>query len=313
MKISKDKISFFLWSFLCYFSSIPIIYYFLILPLSYLPLWILYGISDLFYFLLYYVVSYRKKVVFEGVRNSFPHKTPEEIEEIARRFFVHFCDVVMESIKGCTISANEVRRRYRYTNIEILEKYKAQGRRVTILGPHFSNWEWNALGFPLAAPDQHYAVYQTLTNPFMDRIIKTTRERTGMKLISTKEVAHIWATTPNDRGTVGYVADQSPGRTGRKFWMKFLNQDTAASGGYEKFAKEYNSPVIYVSIEQKKRGYFEGTLILLTDEPRTMKEGEIVAAFYSVLERKIKERPELWLWTHRRWKLKRENRESKNS
>lgn len=251
-------------------------------------------------------MPYRKKVVVEGLTRSFPEKSTQEIEEITRLFFAHFCDIVVESIKGCTISAKEIKKRYRYTNIELLDRYTAQGRRVTIVGPHYSNWEWNALGFPLAAAHQHYAVYQTLTHPFMDRVIKKTRERTGMKLVSTKEVAQLWASTPNDRGTIGYVADQSPGRTGRKFWLKFLNQETAASGGYEKFAKEYDTPVVYVSIEQEKRGYFVGTLILLTDDPRSMQEGQVVERFYSVLEGKIRQRPELWLWTHRRWKIKRD-------
>ncbi|MBI3555663.1 MAG: lysophospholipid acyltransferase family protein [Deltaproteobacteria bacterium] len=273
------------------------------MPLSVLPLGVLYGLSSCMYFVIFHVVRYRRRVVVENLKKSFPEKSDSEIEAIARKFFAHLCDLIFESIKGCAISEAEIRRRHRYTNIELLNAYYDKGKRVTILGAHYGNWEWVALSLPLVTKFQTYGIFQTLTNPFMDRTVKKSRQRHGMKLISTKEVARTLRDTQAKKTTMGYIGDQSPSRHGRHHWVRFLNQDTAASTGYEHFAKEYDAPVLYLNIVKTQRGYYEGTFLTVADEPRKTRDGEIIECFMSTLEQIIRKQPEYWLWSHRRWKL----------
>ncbi len=274
------------------------------MPLSVLPLWVLYRFSDVAFFVVFYVTRYRRKVVLENLAKSFPEMSEVARVAVAKKFFAHLCDLIFESIKGCAISKAEIRRRHSYTNIELLNAYYEQGRRVTILGAHYGNWEWVALSLPLVTQFQTYGIFQTLTNPFMDRTVKKSRQRHGMKLISTKEVGRTLRATQNEKTTMGYIGDQSPSRHGRHHWLQFLNQDTAASTGYEHFAKEYDAPVVYLNIVKKRRGYYEGTFMNIAAQPRTTKEGEIVDEFMRTLERVIRAQPEFWLWSHRRWKIK---------
>lgn len=283
-----------------------LIYYFLIAPLSRLPFRALYLLSDVLYFLLFHVAGYRKNVVLAGLQKSFPEKSPEELADIRKKFFKHLCDLIVESFKGFVTSKEEITRRHRYTNIELLESYFKAGKSVSILGAHYGNWEWVALSLPLATKFQTYGIYQELTNKFMNKVVKSSRQRSGMILISTKEVAQTLEATKDKLITMGYIGDQSPGRHGRKYWLKFLNQDTATMTGYEHFAKQYNTPVLYLNVEKKKRGFYECTFHVITNAPNEMPEGKIAETFMSVLEGIIKSTPEYWLWSHRRWKLKRE-------
>ncbi|MEW6057474.1 MAG: lysophospholipid acyltransferase family protein [Bdellovibrionota bacterium] len=280
-------------------------YYAFIIPLSYLPLGVLYRLSDAVFFFFYYVMGYRRKVVFENLRNSFPEKTDQEIESISKKFYSHLCDLIIESIKGCSMSRAEVLRRHRYTNIEVFNKYCEAGKSVTTLGAHYGNWEWVALSLPQVAKFQTYGIFQKINNPFLDRVVKKSRERNGMKLIGKKEVAATLKEMQGRRISMGYIADQSPARTGRNHWVTFLNQETAVTTGFEFFAKEYDTPVIYLNIVKKRRGYYEGTFYSVTDEPRKTREGEIAEAFMRRLEEIIRGKPEHWLWSHRRWKVNR--------
>jgi KDO2-lipid IV(A) lauroyltransferase len=254
---------------------------------------------------LYYGIRYRKKVVFENLRNSFPEKNEKEIEVIAKKFFAHLCDLIFESIKGCTISKKEVLKRHSYLNPELLDSFYEKGGCVTILGSHYANWEWVALSLPLTLKFQTYGIYFPLSQKFLDKALKKSRARNGMKLISTKEVTALLREQGKERITMGYISDQSPSRHGRYHWVRFLNQDTAAISGFENLAKEHNSPVVYLNITKKKRGYYEGEFSLIAAEPQKMGTGQIVEAYMQKLESVIRTKPEHWLWSHKRWKIKR--------
>lgn len=275
--------------------------------MSYLPFWVLYRVSDLAFLIIFYLFRYRHGVVLDNLARAFPEKSEAERRAIAKDFFRHFCDVIVESVKGCSISRNAVSERHRNTNAGILEPYYRDGRQLTILGAHYANWEWVALSLPLSTKFQTYGIYQTLTNPFMNRVIKASRERNGMKLISKEEVAPTLEATKGQPITMGYIGDQSPSRHGRKYWLQFLGQDTAAMSGFEHYAKTYDTPVLYLSIKKVRRGHYEGTLIPLFDKPRETKDGEIVETFMSRLEEVIRAEPRYWLWSHRRWKIRRED------
>jgi KDO2-lipid IV(A) lauroyltransferase len=268
-------------------------------------LWALYRLSDVASFAIFHVFRYRRDVVLKNLEASFPEKSPQERDRIARAFFSHLGDLIVESIKGSTMSKAEIGRRHRYTNIELLDAYYAKGKSVSILGAHFGNWEWVALSLPLATRFKTYGIFQKLNNRFFNDVIKKSRERHGMGLIATSEVSKVLGETRDQRITMGYIGDQSPGRSARHHIVDFLNQKTAASYGYERFAREYDTPVVYLNIVKVRRGYYEGTFYPVTDVPRQTKDGEIADAFMSKLEAIIKEQPEFWLWSHRRWKLTR--------
>ncbi|MBI3543711.1 MAG: lysophospholipid acyltransferase family protein [Deltaproteobacteria bacterium] len=280
------------------------VYYAVFIPLSHLPLWALYRLSDVAFFAMYYVVGYRKRVVVENLRSSFPEKSPAEIESLARKFFAHLCDLIVESIKGSSISEAEIARRHRYTNPGLLAEYHAKGKSLSILGAHYGNWEWVALSLPLVTRYKTHGIFQTLNNEFMNRTIKASRERNGMKLISTKEVSRTLRDSTGELITMGYIADQSPARTSRHHWIKFLGQDTPANFGYERFAREYDTPVLYLNVTKVGRGYYECTFHPVTDEPAKLAEGALAEQFMRQLEGVIRKQPEYWLWSHRRWKIK---------
>jgi len=272
--------------------------------LSHLPLWALYYLSDVMFYILYFFITYRKKVVYENLKNSFPDRSLKEIEVISKFFFRHLSDLIFESLKGFSISVGELQQHYRFTNIELLESYYKNDKSVTILGAHYANWEWVALSLPLITKFQTYGIYQTLTDPFMNNVIKKSRERNGMKLISKEEVLTTLENTQSQKITMGYIADQSPSKHGRHYWIKFLNQDTVTMSGFEHFAKKFNTPVVYLNILKKKRGYYEGTFYPVTDEPQKLADGEITEIFMKKLEEIIRKDPPYWLWSHRRWKIK---------
>lgn len=279
------------------------------MPLARLPLWILYRFSDALFFVLYYVGRYRKRVVIENIRKSFPQKSASEVEAIAREFFRHLCDLIFESIKGCAISREEVLTRHCYTNPELLEAYRRQGKSLTIVGAHYANWEWVALSLPLVTGFKTHGIFQKINNEFLNGAVKRSRERHGMRLVAKKELVDVLeaSNAAKELITMGYIGDQSPARTGRKHWMNFLNQDTAVTSGFEHFAKQYDTPVLYLSILKKGRGRYEGTFHPITDAPRATAEGQIVEQFMGMLEKIIREEPAYWLWSHRRWKLRRED------
>ena len=266
----------------------------------------LYHLSDLMFYIVYYLARYRREVVRENLKNSFPEKSPHEITSIERKFYHHLCDLIIESFKGFAISDLEILKRHKFMNPEVIEARFKQGKRVLLLGSHYCNWEWDALSLPLFTNVQTYGVYQPLTNEFMNRVMKVSRERNGMKLISLKEVSKTLQETQNDKMAMGYFVDQSPGGNASRYhWMNFLNQDTAAIAVYEYLAKKVDIPVIYTKMIKTKRGHYESTFIPITDEPRTTKDGFLVETYMRILEKTIQEKPEYWLWSHRRWKIKR--------
>lgn len=257
------------------------------------------------FFFIYHLKLYRRKVVLENLKKSFPEKSEKEIEEIAKKFFSHFCDVIIESIKGFHISEKEILKRHSYSNVELLNSYYEKKQSVAIVGAHYCNWEWVALSLPLVTKFKTHGIFQPLTNAAMNVLIKGSRERNGMKLVAFKEVPRVLEETKNELITMGYILDQSPGRSDRHHkWIRFLNQDTKANGTFEFLAKKHNTPVIYMNVTKKKRGYYECSFCPITDKPQETEDGYITDVFMGGLEQIIKENPQFWLWTHRRWKLK---------
>ncbi|CAN5512522.1 lysophospholipid acyltransferase family protein [soil metagenome] len=281
-----------------------LLYYLIIIPVSLLPFPVLYLLSDFLFLIFYSVVGYRKKVVFSNLKNSFPEKSEKELQEIMRKFYHHFCDIVVETLKSFTISQEQIRKRMVLENPEILEPYYKKQQSVILAGGHYNNWEWIATGAGHQMKHQAIAVYKTLTNRFFDEKMRTTRSKFGLLMISTRKVAETLLQWKDQPTATIFAFDQSPSKSAKNFWMKFLNQDTAMLFGTEKYAKEYNYPVFFGYIDKHKRGYYSFRLVLVTDTPLQTAYGDITEKINHLLEDEIKVAPEYWLWTHRRWKHK---------
>ena len=287
-----------------------IAYYIFLIPISILPYWILYRISDLIYLLLYYVFGYRKKVVFENLRNSFPSYTQKEIKGLGKKFFKHFCDIIVESIKNFTISKNQISKRIKFSNPEILSEYFEQGKNVILVGGHYNNWEMPAIAVPVNNQHNHHVVgiYKPLSNPFFNKKITSSREKFGMRMVPMKMAKDEFNGQPHGPQMIILGGDQCPSDPKKAYWMNFLNQDTGVHFGAEKYAKEHNIPLIYVSIEKVKRGYYLVHYKLISDSPTTnYNYGELTELHTKELEKDIISSPQYWLWTHKRWKRKRPN------
>jgi KDO2-lipid IV(A) lauroyltransferase len=254
---------------------------------------------------LYRVFGYRKKVVLTNLRNSFPEKNEVEIRKIASLFYRHLCDVIMESLKSFTISQDEILQRMVLTNPDLLNSYYDKGKSIILSGGHYNNWEWIAVGLDQQMKHQTVAIYKTLTNKFFDEKMRNTRSRYGLKMISTKKVKSFLEESKNELTATIFANDQSPRKTDNNFWMKFLNQDTAVPFGAEKFAKDYNYPVLFGSINKVKRGFYTITFEVVENDPVNSPHGYISEKTTKILEEQIIKEPQYWLWTHRRWKHKR--------
>jgi len=262
-------------------------------------------LSGLLFFLIYHVTEYRKSVVTKNLTNSFPEKSPVEIEKIARAFFVHLCDVIVESVRLFSMPVTELRQRFKITNAYILDEYFKQGKSVIIVGGHYNNWEIAAIGFDLYSPHQAIGIYTPLTDKFFDKKFGESRSRYGVQIIPKKMVAKCFIANKNKLTMTIFGADQSPTSSREVFWLDFLNQETAVHVGTEVFAVKYNSPVIFFRLEKTARGYYEGKFEVLNENPATSVRGEITAMHANYLESMIREKPEFWLWSHKRWKRKR--------
>ena len=279
-----------------------IIYYLVIIPISRMPFFMLYGLSDFLFFVLYRVVKYRAKVVVKNIENSFPEKSQKEHQQIMADFYRHFCDLIVESIKGFTISDDKISKRIVFSNNEVLKPYFDQGKDIIMVGGHYNNWEYLAVGIGLSFDFVPVGIYKPLSDKFFDEKMRNSREKYGLKLTPMKETKETFARDYGKPKAMIFGADQSPSNVERCHWTTFLNQDTPVFFGPEKFAKEYDLPVFFSTIHKLRRGHYEVVHQLITDKPNSTEVSEITEAHVRLLESDIMAVPQFWLWTHKRWK-----------
>ncbi len=272
--------------------------------ISLLPHWILYGISDFAYLLLYHVFAYRRKVVNENLRNSFPEKSPAEIKKIERKFFRHLTDVMIETIKEFSISKKAIKKRFKFTNPELFQEHYDNKKSVMMTMGHYNNWEYG-VSTPLWVPQECWAVYGKIENPIMDKYLVRTRERFGFTLYPMEQTYDIMLKHQQGDKLYMFMADQSPHHAKIKYWIPFLNQETPVHIGAEKLSKMLDLAVVFIDIQRVKRGYYEITAQTLFENPKETDEHEITDKYFKVLEEVIRKNPENWLWSHKRWKYKR--------
>jgi len=281
-----------------------ILYYFIILPISILPYWVLYLISDFLYLVLYKISKYRTEVVFNNLKNSFPNKSDIELKKIMSDFYHHLCDLIVESLKGFTISEKQIKKRLTIINPELCNDYYKKKQNIILVGGHINNWEICAQGVPFIIPHDNFGIYKPLSNKFFDNKMITTRGKFGTSLVSMKQTKKTFQEKGDNPRSVIFGSDQSPSNPKRAYWLDFLNQETAVLFGAEKYSKEYDLPIIYVSIYKIKRGFYTVKCTLISDKPKEESYGVITEKYTKEIEKDIIAKPEFWLWSHKRWKHK---------
>lgn len=269
-----------------------------------MPFPILYLHSSFLYFVLFKVFKYRKTVVINNLKNSFPEKSEKEINEITLKFYKHLADITVESIKGLSMSKESLIKRYKVENPELLKTYFDKGLNLIGVGSHYNNWEWGVLSFSLQFPHKSIGLYKPLSNQFIDRYIKRKRAEWGMHLKSIYKTSELFKEEHEKPVIYIMVGDQSPSNTKKAYRIDFLNQDTACLHGIENYSRQNNLPVIYGDVQKLKRGYYSITLTEIIDSPGNFSEGEITKKYMQTLENIIKKQAEFWLWSHKRWKEK---------
>lgn len=263
---------------------------------------VLYLFSDVLYFFMYRVFKYRKKVVYENLKKSFPEKTEEEIKRIETDFFQFLCDQIIESVKMLTISEKALKKRFRINNLEELNRHFENDKSVLAVTGHYGNWEWGALILSVWVKEQVLIVYKPISNKRFEELVNKVRGRFNAALVPMKSTLRK-ITQYKDRSYVAVlVSDQTPAKSEINFFTKFMNQDTPVFLGVEKLAKMTKDSVVYCHINRYKRGYYECTFETLFEKPHLTSEREITECYTRKLEEDIYRKPELWLWSHRRWK-----------
>jgi len=284
---------------------IYLIFLFSIYLIYIIPFWIFYAFSDFLAFLFQYIFAYRKKVIFKNLKNSFPEKNEKEIKKIIKGTYQNLSDILVESIKGFTLSSKKLSKRFVIKNPEILNDFFEKEQSIIGVAAHYGNWEWGATIGNLQIKHRAVGFYKPLSNKYIDNYIKRIRAENGALLRSFKNTPETFRLFKDQTCLFVMVADQSPTNMREAIWVDFLNQDTACLHGPEKYAKINNYPVIFFNTQRVKRGYYEVTMELLTENPLKLKEGELTELYMNRLEQILKDKPENWLWSHKRWKKNR--------
>ncbi|MGQ1908479.1 lysophospholipid acyltransferase family protein [Marinifilum sp. RC60d5] len=284
------------------------IVYGLVRLISYLPLPVLYFFSDIVYLFVYYIFRYRRKVVTENLKNSFPEKSDKEIKKIRKEFYSHFCDTFIETIKQWTISDEEIKKRCKFLNPEIFDIYQEQNKSIIAILGHYGNWEWLS-SFAIWKNIYVLPIYKPLHNKVFDKMFLKIRKRFGAIPLAKDDTLRTMIKYRNEKKhtTTVFIGDQTPKKNSIHYWTKFLNQDTPILIGTERIAKKLDQVIVFIKMNKIKRGYYEVEFIPLFDNPRETKEFEISEKHTRILENIIKENPAYWLWSHKRWKHKKQD------
>lgn len=271
------------------------------------PLRFHYIFSDFISLFIYYVVRYRREVVFKNLRNSFPEKSENEIKWIAKKFYGHFCDSFIETLYFDRVSEKEIKKRLILHNHEFLEKYLLEGRAIVMAMGHYNNWEWNC-SWPLNTDYTGYVIYKRLTNKSFDKFYYNMRARFGVIPLERADTFRQLVADKNNHkaSASAFLMDQTPRKHEIQYWTTFLNQDTPILTGTEKVARKLDAVVIFCHVRKLKRGYNRLEFSLITEHAKETAPFEITEKATRMIEEMIIQRPELWLWSHKRWKHKRE-------
>lgn len=283
--------------------------YLLVYPIlwliSILPFPLLYLLSDGIYFIVYKVIGYRKKTVRANLALALPHLSDVERLSIEQKFYHHLCDMFLEMIKTLSISKTEIEKRFKFTNLEVYLELEKKNKSIALLCAHYASYEW------VVSMNYHinftgYGIYKKIANKHFDKLVKDIRSKFKAVLITTKQTSKIIEECANNNklGVFGFASDQTPRWSDNLYWHHFMGIETPIHIGAEILAKRHNMNVIFLRTKKIKRGYYEATFEVITEDINSIPDYKISEDFISRVEQQIYEQPEYYLWTHKRWKHK---------
>lgn len=275
---------------------------------SHLPLGVLYGFGFTAYAILYYAVRYRRKVVMQNLRESFPEKTEADLRYIAKDFYLNFADYLVETIRLGGISERELTARISYENLDIIEKYLDEGRPIVGYFSHCFNWEWvTSMGVVAARQNCELSeVYRPLKSKLMDDYMLYIRQRFNSRCYPKATVFRELIRRRHEGLTTftGFMSDQKPSHNDQGYITMFLNHPTAMITGTETVARKLSAAVVYFDMTKLHRGRYHLRIIPLADDASATAPDQLTAQYARLLEANIRRQPSIWLWSHRRWKRK---------
>lgn len=290
------------------------ILYYIVLAVWYvfslLPLRVHYVLSDIIFSILYGLFGYRKKVVRENLRTSFPEKSEDELRKIERGFYHFLCDYLVESVKLMTISRENLKRRMVFKGTELIDQCIEEGQSCAIYLGHYCNWEWvTSLPLWFTPKARCGQIYHPIENEAFDRLFLRLRQRLDALCIPMQDTLRkvLEFRRIGQPVVIGYISDQKPHWVNIHHWVDFLHHDTPVLTGTERIVRKMNHAVFYLDMRRVRRGYYEAELKLITRHPQEVKgEYGLTDIYYRMLEQNIKQAPEFWLWSHKRWARTRE-------
>ena len=278
------------------------IFYIFIWIVTLLPFCCYYLLADFIYFIVYKIIGYRKSVVIENLKKSFPEKNKKEIKQLEKKFYKNLVDIFVEAFKLIHISRKEIEKHWEYENIEIFSELKQKNKDILLISAHYSNWEWLTF-FGDIVNYKFLALYKSLSNGNFDIFLRNLREKFGLETVSMDKAFKRMLTLQKENiaNIVWFAADQAPPPE-TQFWTMFLNQETAFFLGPEKLAKKLNYSIVFLDVYRKSRGQYKAKFTLLFEDTKNTKEFEITKTWVKHLENVIQNKPEFWLWSHKRWK-----------
>ncbi|WP_309641637.1 lysophospholipid acyltransferase family protein [Flavobacterium sp.] len=287
--------------FLVYILIYPILW-----SISMLPFRLLYFLSDCIYGLIYYIIGYRKKTVRENLAIALPHLSDKERLVIEKKFFHHMVDLFLEMAKTMTISRKEIERRYKFNNLEVYKELETKQKSIALMCAHYASYEW-------AVSMNHYidykgvGIYKRIRNKYFDKLVKDIRSRFKAHLITTKETIPVISNNYRNKilSIYGFASDQSPKISSTYHWGSFMGIEVPVHTGAEMLAKKYDMNVIFLRTRKVKRGFYEATFEVLSEDIKSVPNYEVTDKFLRLVEQQIYEAPEFYLWTHKRWKHRR--------
>jgi len=274
----------------------------LIRAMAWLPLPLLYLIADALFLLLYYVLRMERKLTADNLQRAFPDMPQQARKRIAATAYRNALHVLFETIHAQRMPETELRRRVQFDNTELLDQLLDRHGKVLVVAAHQGNWEWLEIASSLCMSASVATLYKPLNHPGIEKLLNRTRERFGGKMISAQRALPRLVRFTRERSIVAVLADQGPQPHEEKHWSRFLNQDTAFYPGIEKLARLLDVPIVFAYVTRVKRGYYRVRVEQLGEPPWAAPEGELMEHYIRTVEQQVRDHPEDWLWTYKRWK-----------
>lgn len=256
---------------------------------------------------MYYLIGYRKAVVYDNIQKAFPKKSHQEVIKTSKVFFRHLCDLIFESVKNFSITQRELDQRIKYTNTECSKSHGDQGMNIIGTAGHYGSWEMASVQIGSIKYHQHYGIIKPLANKFFHEKVMNSRTKFNTGIVPMKETKFFFQKEHPRPVCLTFIADQWPSNPAKCHWTSFLGRDTPFYFGAEKYAREYNLPVYYFDITRTKRGHYSIEMSLICEDPSKLSYGgELIDIYAKKLEQSILRNPAYYLWSHRRWKKTKE-------